>query len=83
LNSHVVLQGTHTAEEPGSLFRGHEVLSLQFNHISSFACRGMVRNVRTDFSTVGFYCVPITWQQIVKGSLEVSVVGAVFVACDF
>ena len=41
-----------------------------------------MRNVRTDFSTIGFYCVPITWQQIMKCSLQVTVVSAVFVACD-
>ena len=82
LNSHVFPQRGHTAEEPGSLFRGHEVLSLQFTHVYPFACRGRLRNVRTDFCTIVFYSVPVTWQQIVKGLLQVAVVVVVFVACD-
>jgi len=28
--------------------------------------------LRADCSTVGLYCVTITWQQIVKGSLQVA-----------
>jgi len=31
--------------------------------------------LRADCSTVGLYCVTITWQQIVKGLLEVAVEG--------
>jgi len=33
------------------------------------------RNLRSDSSTVGIYCVTVTWQQILKGSLQVTVVG--------
>ena len=42
---------------------------LAFPHVPSFACRGGVRKSRADCSTVGLYCVIITWQQICKGSL--------------
>jgi len=50
-------------------------MSLQFTHVRSFVCRGGLRNSRTDFSTVGLYCVTITWQQICKGSLYITVAG--------
>jgi len=41
-------------------------MSLQFTHVPSFACRGGLRKWRADCSTVGLYCVTITWQQIFK-----------------
>ena len=40
-----------------------------------FACRGRLRNLGADCSTTGFDCVLITWKQIFKGSLQVTVVG--------
>ena len=43
--------------------------------VHSFACRGGLRKSRADCSTVGFYCVTITWQQICKGSLYITVAG--------
>jgi len=50
-------------------------MSLQFTHVPSFAGRGGLRKSRADFSTVGLYCVTITWQQICKGSLHITVAG--------
>jgi len=44
-------------------------MNLQFTYVPSFACRGGLRKSRADCSTVGLYCVTITWQQICKGSL--------------
>jgi len=38
-------------------------------------CRSRLRNLLTDFSTVGLYGVTITRQQILKSSLQVTVVG--------
>jgi len=51
------------------------MMSLQFTHVPSFACRGGLRKSRADFSTVDFYCVTITWQQIFKGSRYITVAG--------
>jgi len=59
---------THTAQEPGSLFLCHAVMSLQFTHVCSFACRG-----RADCSTVSSYCITITWLQIFKGLLQATI----------
>ena len=59
---------THTAQESGSQLSCHAVMSLQFTHVPSFACGGGLRKWRADCSTVGLYCVTITWQQICKGS---------------
>jgi len=53
-------------------------MSLQFTHVLSFACRGGLRKSRTDCSTVGLYCVTITWQQIFKGLLYITVAGVLF-----
>jgi len=50
-------------------------MSLQFTHVPTFACRGRLRKSRGDCSTVGLYCVTITWQQIFKGSLYITVEG--------
>ena len=55
------------------------VMRLQFTHVLSFACRGRLRNLRTDWplqnmATFGLYCVTITWQEICKRSLQVTVV---------
>jgi len=50
-------------------------MSLQFTYVGSFACRGRLRSLRGDCSTVGLYCVTITWQQIFKGLLQVAAVG--------
>jgi len=48
---------THTALEPSSLFLFHAVLSLQFTHVRSFACRDNFPNLRLDCFTVGLYHV--------------------------
>jgi len=55
---------SHTAQEPGSLFWCHAVMSLQFTHVRSLACGGSLPNLRADCFTVIPYCVAITWQQI-------------------
>jgi len=34
-----------------------------------------LRNLRADCSIVGLYCVTIIWQQIFKGSLQVTIEG--------
>jgi len=46
------------------------VMSLQFTLVPSFVCRGRLRKLRTACSTVGLYCITITWQQIFKGSFR-------------
>jgi len=38
-------------------------------HVRPITCWGKLRNLRSGSSTVGLYCVTITWQQIFKGSL--------------
>jgi len=48
---------------------------LQFTHVRSLACRGRLRNLGTDFSYVGLYCVSITRQYIFKGSFQVAAIG--------
>jgi len=53
------------------------VMNLQFTRVRSFACEDRLRNLLADCSTVGFDCVTITWQQIFKGSLHVTIVGSV------
>jgi len=50
-------------------------MSLQFTRVPSFACRGGLRMSRADCSIVGLYCVTISWQQICKGSLYITVAG--------
>jgi len=65
---------THTSQEPGSLFCCDAVMSLQFAHVRYFTCKGRLRSLRADCSTVSLYCVTITWPQTFKGSLEVAVV---------
>ena len=50
-------------------------MGLQFTHVRSFACRGRLRNLLADCSTVGPSCVTIKWPQIFKDSLQVTVVG--------
>jgi len=52
----------------------HAVISLRFTHVPS-SCRGGLRNLRADCSTVGLYFVRIVWQQIFKGSLHIMVTG--------
>jgi len=38
---------THTAQEPGSLFGCHAVVSIRFTHFRSFVCRGrLLQNLR-------------------------------------
>ena len=49
------------------------MMSLQFIHVHSFVCRGRLRNLQSDCSNVGLHCVTVTWQQIFKGSLQVTV----------
>jgi len=48
---------THTAQESGSQLQCHAVMSLQFTHVSFFACRGGLRKSRADCSAVGLYCI--------------------------
>jgi len=43
--------------------------------VRSFPGKIGLRNLLADCSTVGLRCVTITWQQIFKGLLEVTVVG--------
>jgi len=50
-----VLYHINTAKEPGSLIWCYAVMSLQFTHISSFACRCRLRNLLADCSTVDLY----------------------------
>jgi len=45
---------TNTAQAPGSQLWCRAVMSLQFTHVPSFACRG---RLRTDCSTVGLYSI--------------------------
>ena len=42
------------------------VMSSHFTHVRYFDCRDRFRNVRAYCSTVGLYCVTITWQQVKK-----------------
>jgi len=51
------------------------VVSLQFNHVYSFFCRGRLRNWQAYCFIVGLDYVTITWQQIFKGSLQIMVKG--------
>jgi len=53
----------------------HAVVRFQFTRVHSFSCRGWLRNWQADCFIVGLYCVTITWQQIFKGSVQVTVVG--------
>jgi len=52
----------HTAQESGSLFWCHAMMRLQFARALSFACRGRLRTLLADCSTVRLYCVTITRQ---------------------
>jgi len=47
-------------------------LTLHKSQIHSFTCKGRIRNLGADFSTIGFYFVTITWQQIFRGSLQIT-----------
>jgi len=51
---------THTTQESGSQLQCHAVRSLQVIHVPFFGCRGELRKLRADFSTVGLYCVTTT-----------------------
>jgi len=66
---------THTAQEPGSLFWCHAVVSSQFTHVRSSTCRGWLHNLRADCSTVGLYYVTAAWQQVFYCSLQVRIFG--------
>jgi len=48
-------------------------MSLLFIPVHSCAYRGRWSNLRAVCSTVGLYCITITWQQIFKCSLQVTV----------
>jgi len=50
-------------------------MSLQFTHVRSFFCRDKLPNLRADGFTVGHFRVLITWQQILKCSLQVTTLG--------
>ena len=41
----------------------------------SFFCGGRLRNLWSDCSTASLYCATITWQQILKGSIQIMVEG--------
>jgi len=61
----MLFTGTHTAQEPVSLFRCDAVMSLQFAPSAD-------SNV-TKFASALFYCCVTTrWQWIFKGSLQVT-----------
>jgi len=62
-----------TTQEPGSLLLCHEVISLQFTHCRSSTYRSRLRNLRAHCSTVGLFCVTITWKEILKSSLKAGV----------
>ena len=53
----------------------YAVMSLHFTHVCSSACRGRLRNLLADCSTVGLYGVTITWQRIFKYLRQVPAVG--------
>jgi len=57
------------------------VMSLQFTHVRSFTCRGRLRSLQAESSTVGLYCVTIKWQQNLK-SFTSSYGSRRFPACD-
>jgi len=82
LQSQIICRyGTHTAQEPGSLFWRHAVENVEFTpYVRYFACKVRLQNLPANCSTVGVNCVPINWQQTFKGSLQVTV--ADFAACD-
>jgi len=42
------------------------------DYVRLFACKVRIRNFGVDCSTIGLYFVTITWQQIFKGSLQVT-----------
>jgi len=44
-------------------------------YVRSFACKGKLPNLRAGCSAVVLYCVTITWPQLFKGSLQVTVAG--------
>ena len=71
---------THTAQEPGSLFWCHAVISLLTVHyICYIACRGRLRDTGADNSKIGFYCVAVPWQQRFTSSYG----STRFAACDW
>jgi len=43
-DSFICRYDAHTAQEPGSQLRCRAVMSLQFTHVPSFACRGRYKN---------------------------------------
>ena len=53
--------GSHVVD-----FFKHAMMRLQFAHVRCFACRGRLRNLLADCSTVGLCCVTITRQKILK-----------------
>jgi len=73
---------THTTQESGSQLWCHAVMSSQFTHVSSFACRVGLRKSRADRSAVGLYCVTIPWLQTRKGSLYITVAGVLLHETD-
>jgi len=42
------------------------------HYIRSFACKVKILNLGADCSAIGLHYVTITWQQIFKGSLQVT-----------
>ena len=54
-------------------------MSLQFTHVHSLVCRlKTLRNLPAHCCAVALCCVTITWQRIFKGSLQVTIVNALF-----
>jgi len=65
----------HTAQKPGSLFWCHAMMRLQFARALFFACRGRLRTLLANCSTVDLYCATITRQYIFENSFQVTVEG--------
>ena len=42
------------------------------DYVRSFACKVRIQTLGADCCTIGLYFVTITWQQIFKGSLQVT-----------
>jgi len=69
----------YIAQEPGSLFWCHAVISLLTVHyIPYIAYRGRLQNLGADSSKIGLHCVAIPWQQRFTSSYG----SRRFAACD-
>jgi len=59
----------------GVMQGSHAVMSLQFTQVCSFSCGGRGCETGKRIFIVGLYYVTITWQQILKASLQMIVEG--------